>query len=69
MPHVILRFRLPDEQTELNAAMQGREAKAVLWDVDQYCRSICKHGEPSAETREHLEHIRTLIRETPGLVE
>jgi hypothetical protein len=27
MPHVILRFRLPDEQVELNAAMQGRDAK------------------------------------------
>jgi hypothetical protein len=23
MPHVILRYRLPDEQTELSAAMQG----------------------------------------------
>jgi hypothetical protein len=69
MPHVILRFRLPDEQTEFDAARQGSEAKAVLWAVDQYCRSTCKHGSPSDETREHLEHIRTLIHETPGLVE
>jgi hypothetical protein len=60
---------LPDEQSEFDAARQGSEAKAVLWEIDQYCRSVCKHGEPSKETREHLEHIRRLIGETPGLVE
>jgi hypothetical protein len=69
MPHVILRFRLPDEQTEFDAARQGSEAKAVLWDIDQYCRGVLKHGSPSDETVRHLEHIRTSIRETPGLVE
>jgi hypothetical protein len=35
MPHVIIRFRLPDEQTELNAAMQGADAKSAIWQVDQ----------------------------------
>ena len=69
MPHVILRFRLPDEQPELNAAMQGRKAKATLWAVDQHCRSILKHGEPSAETRRHLEEIREMLRERPGLLD
>jgi hypothetical protein len=69
MPHATLRFRLPDEQSEFDAARQGSEAKAVLWAVYQYCRSSCNHGEPSAETREHLEHIRQLIGETPGLVD
>jgi len=29
MPHVILRYRLPDEQAELNAAMQGGDAKVT----------------------------------------
>ena len=62
MPHVIIRFRLPNEQTELTAAMQGRESAAAIWEVDQYCRSILKHGEPSAETRRHLEWIRELMR-------
>jgi len=69
MTHAILRFRLPQEQSEFDAARQGSEAKAVLWSVDEYCRSTIKHGEPSAETREHLEHIRELIRETPGLLD
>lgn len=69
MPHVILRFRLPEEQTELNAAMQGREAKYVIFSVDQHCRSILKHGEPSEETRRHLEEIREMLRERPGLLD
>jgi len=68
MPHVIIRFRLPDEKTEFNAAMQGLDAKAVLWAVDQHCRRILKHGEPSEETRRHLEEIREMLREKPELL-
>lgn len=67
--HVILRFRLPDEQVEHNAAMQGRDAKATIWAVDQYCRGVLKHGEPSAELRQHLEWIRDMLRERPGLLD
>jgi hypothetical protein len=69
MPHVILRYRLPDEQVELNAAIQGGDAKATIWQVDQYCRGLLKHGEPSEETRQHLEHIREMLRDRPGLLE
>jgi hypothetical protein len=69
MPHVIIRFRLPDEQPELNAAMQGREAKGMIWSVDQYCRNILKHGEPSDDVRKHLEWIRDMLRERPGLLD
>jgi hypothetical protein len=64
-----LTFTLPDEQGEFDAARLGRAALSTLWGIDQRCRAICKHGEPSKETREHLEHIRQLIGETPGLVE
>jgi hypothetical protein len=67
--HAILRFRLPEEQAEFTAAMQGADAKAAIWAVDQHCRSILKHGDPSEETREHLEHIREMLREMPGLLD
>jgi hypothetical protein len=69
MPHVIIRYRLPEEQAELDAAMQGRDAKSVIWDVDQYCRTILKHGEPSDNERRHLERIRDILRERPGLLD
>ena len=68
MPHAFIRYRLPEEQAEFNAAMQGRDAKATLWQVDQHCRSILKHGEPSEETRRHLEEIRDMLRERPELL-
>jgi hypothetical protein len=68
MPHVILRFRLPDEQPELNAAMQGRDAKIVIWEVDQYCRGLLKHGTISDETARHFERIREMLRERPELL-
>jgi hypothetical protein len=69
MPHVILRYRLPDEQTEFTAAMQGRDAKSTIWEVDQYCRGVLKHGEPTEHVRFHIEHIRNLLRERPGLLD
>ena len=69
MPHVIIRFRLPDEQPELNAAMQGRDAKGAIWQVDQYCRGLLKHGSLSAESRQALEEIREMLRERPGLLD
>ena len=69
MPHVILRFRLPAEQPELNAAMQGGAAKATLWAVDQYCRGILKHGSQGDLVAMHLETIREMLRERPGLLD
>jgi hypothetical protein len=68
MPHVIIRFRLPEDQGDFDAAMQGRDAKGVIWEVDQYCRGHLKHGDPSEETRRHLEHIREMLRERPELL-
>lgn len=69
MPHVILRFRLPDEQVEFNAAMQGRDAKSTIWEVDQYCRGIIKHGSQGDLVAMHLETIREMLRERPGLLD
>jgi len=69
MPHVTLRYRLPQEQAELNAAMQGGEAKAVIGSVDQYCRGIIKHGSQGDLVAMHLELIRDMLRERPGLLD
>ena len=61
MPTVTLRYKLPDEQAEFDAARQGSEAMQVLWPIDQRCRSLCKHGEPSDETRRLAEELRAMI--------
>lgn len=61
MPEAILRFDLPDDQSEFNAALHGREALAVLWEIDQHCRNLLKHGEPIGAERRLAESIRAMI--------
>lgn len=61
MPTVTLRYRLPEEQAEFDDARLGSEALQVLWQIDQRCRSLLKHGEPSGETGELAEEIRAMI--------
>lgn len=56
-----LTFSLPDEQGEFGAACQGREAKSVLWEIDQHCRALLKHGDPSEETARLAQAIRDMI--------
>jgi hypothetical protein len=62
-----LTFTLPDEQSEFDAARLGRDALTALWEIDQHCRSLCKHGEPTPEQRRLAEEIREMI--TPELRE
>jgi hypothetical protein len=70
MPTATLRYTLPDEQAEFDAARQGAEAKSVLWDIDQRLRSILKHGDPSPETAALAEEIRRMIADSPeGLLD
>jgi len=56
-----LRFNLPDEQGEFDAARLGHKALTTLWDIDQRCRSLLKHGDPSDETARLAEEIRGMI--------
>ncbi|NBW19459.1 MAG: hypothetical protein EBR82_66940 [Caulobacteraceae bacterium] len=61
MPTVTLRYRLPDEQAEFDAARLGSEAMQVLWQIDQTCRNLCKYADPSEDARRLAEEIRKLI--------
>ena len=56
-----LTFTLPDEAGEFEAALLGRKALAALWDIDQHCRGILKHGEPSDAVRQLCEELRAMI--------
>ena len=56
-----LRFTLPDEQAEFDAARLGSEAMQTLWQIDQTCRSLLKNGTPTAEERRLAEQIREMI--------
>ena len=63
MPTATLRYRLPEEQAEFDAARLGRQMAATLWEIDQRCRSLVKHGDPSEETARLAEEIREMIRQ------
>lgn len=56
-----LTFTLPDEQGEYDAARLGRAALSTLWEIDQHCRSLLKHGEPTPEQAKLAEQIREMI--------
>jgi hypothetical protein len=66
-PIATFRFDLPDEQSEFDAARLGRAALSALWQIDQHCRSLCKHGEPTPAARRLAEEIRRMI--PPELLE
>jgi len=61
MPTATLRYRLPDEQSEFDAARLGSEAMQVLWQIDQHCRERIKYCQPTADEVHALEFIRALI--------
>ena len=60
-PVATLRYRLPDEQGDFDAARLGSQALLALWEIDQRCRSLLKHGDPSDETARLAEEIRGMI--------
>lgn len=61
MPIATLKFILPDEEHEFRTAQQGQAAKSALWEIDQHCRSLLKHGEPTDEEARLAEEIRSMI--------
>ena len=63
MPTITIRYRLPDEQSEYDAARLGSAACGCLWDIDQRLRSLLKHGNPSDETAALAEELRQMIRD------
>jgi hypothetical protein len=58
---VTLKFRLPEEQGDFDAARLGRKALLALWEIDQHCRGLLKHGEPTEQEARLAEEIRSMI--------
>jgi hypothetical protein len=58
-----LRFDLsdPDDERLHRYALAGRDALIALEQIDNHCRSVLKHGDPSKETQTALEEIRSTI--------
>ena len=63
MAHAILKFDLadPDDAREHRYALAGREALIALELIDNRCRAVLNHGEPTPELERILEEVRALI--------
>lgn len=61
MPRATLTYDLPDDHAEFRAAIAGREALAVLHDIDRLCRDKLKHGELPEAVKAIVQQIRDLI--------
>jgi len=55
-----LHFKLPEEEPELKAALNGSEYLSRLILVDNYARSLLKHTDMPEELAKTLRHIRYL---------
>jgi hypothetical protein len=67
MPRATLTFTLPDEQSDFDAAREGQAARSLIWQIDQHCRSVMKHGSPDAATRALAGDIRQMILDEAGV--
>ena len=43
MPEAILKFNLPEEQSEFELVVNAGKYHSVLWDLDQYLRNFVKY--------------------------
>ena len=70
MSKLILKFKMPEEETEANFALKGGEYFVVLHDIDQKLRDITKYennpfggGKATKEQIELAEKLREYLRE------
>lgn len=67
MSTATLSFNLPEEQSEFTAAVEGAAARNLIWEIDQHCRGLIKHGNLPEEIDRHLQEIRDIIRNAHGI--
>ena len=60
MPYHIIKYKLPDEREDLNTTLLASEYHSALWEIDQFCRGVLKHGNGKENLTETLERVREL---------
>lgn len=61
MPIAVIKFRLPQEAEEHRLALDGGKWSIVVWDLDQTCRNLLKHGHNFKNANEALQEVRNEI--------
>jgi hypothetical protein len=62
MAKVTIEFDLVEEREDIDYALNGLKYSMVIYELDQYYRSIYKYSEKGEEI-EHAEKVRNKIRE------
>ena len=61
----ILKFELPDEQSEYDLVNKASDMYSLLWDFDQWLRSEIKYGSDkfTSDERDVLDKVREKLYE------
>ena len=65
----ILKFDLPDDKTEFEAATKSMDWAILAWDIDQYIRNRLKHQSEKLDTSSAKEELEILRNELRDLME
>jgi predicted DNA-binding protein len=57
-----LSFNLPEESTEHLDALEGRDWKTVVYELNEQLRTYQKHGHSFKTADDLLEELRTILR-------
>jgi hypothetical protein len=61
---VNIKFELPDEQYDLDCALNGRKYRQILWDMDNMLRSNIKWNDKlSDDAQKAYEDCRTFLHD------
>jgi len=58
-----LRYTLPEEQEELDAALHAQAMRQALWELDNWLREGVKYHDPPPDRAEALQEARDKLRE------
>lgn len=54
MPKVILEYNLPEESEEYELAMNGSKYHSILWELQNYARTLRKYDERKVLPKEEI---------------
>jgi hypothetical protein len=65
MPKAFLKFNLPEEKEEFEAANNGGLYKLAIWDLDQHLRGVIKYNSDSYDdkTLKAFQMVRDTLHE------
>ena len=65
----ILKFDLPEDKEEFDAASKGMDWAIVAWDMEQYIRNRLKYQTEKLDTSSAKEELEILRNELHSLME